>query len=272
VSYDPTLEGALTGAGPSSLTVHGRTITIDTHLLSIPSLSLNNDLVVSNTAPFVLSGLPGIYTLADNAGTGNTVSFTLTPGGLVTYAIKLQGILTGNGSTTLTVHGRTIKIDTHLLSIPTLVLNNTLLVTKTAAFTFTGLPGKQTLSDNLGSQAFVQFTITNQGGLTFAASLLQNLVLSVTGTTPPTLTVVGKTIQIDAIALSHRNIPTFQIVGAGSFSTSQVQTITLLPGPATFQDPTRELAFTVNLSGTVDYLHTLDGQFGNRGTRKLVVL
>ena len=58
----------------------------------------------------------------------------------------------------------------------------------------------------------------------------------------------------------------------GSFSTSQIQTVTLLPGAVTFEDATSELAFTVTLSGTVDYAHILDGQLGGRGTRRLVLL
>jgi hypothetical protein len=268
VSYDTALEGVLTGAGTSTLTLQGRTITIDTRRLSIPELSLNNDLIVTNTAPFVLSGLPGSYTLADNAGTGNSVSFSLMPRGSVSYAAKFQGILTGNGSSTLTVLGRTITIDTRRLSIPSLVLNNTLVVTNTAPFVFTGLPGTQTLSDNAGSHASVQFTLALDGSISYAAKLQG--ILSGNGTRA--LTVLGRTIQIDATALNGRNIPSFQILGVGSFSTSQIQTVTLLPGPATFQDATSEFAFTVTLSGTVDYAHILDGQLGGRGTRRLVLL
>jgi hypothetical protein len=267
VSYDSALEGALTGAGSATLTVLGRTITIDTRPLSIPVLSLNNDLIVSNTAPFVLSGLPGNYTLADYAGTGNSVSFTLRPGGSVSYAAKLQGILSGNGSSTLTVHGRTITIDTRPLSIPSLVLDNALVVGNTAPFVFTGLPGTQTLSE-AGSQVSVQFSVALNGSISYAAKLQG--ILSGNGT--QALTVLGRTIQIDATALSQRNIPTFQIAGVGSFSTSQIQTVTLLPGAVTFEDATSELAFTVTLSGTVDYAHILDGQFGGRGTRRLVIL
>jgi hypothetical protein len=186
VSYDSALEGVLTGAGTSTLTVQGRTITIDTRALSIPLLTLNNDMLVSNIAPFVLSGLPGSYTLANDAGTGNSVSFILAPDGSVNYAPKLNAILSGRGTSTLTV--------------------------------------------------------------------------------------LGRTIQINATALSQRNIPTFQIVGVGTFSTSQIQTVTLLPGPVTFVDATSEFAFTLTLSGTVDYVHLLDGQLGGRGTRELVIL
>src|SRR5206468_2809597 len=95
---------------------------------------------------------------------------------------------------------------------------------------------------------------------------------ALTGTGTRALTVHGETIQIDATALGRRNIASFQIAGVGSFSTSQVQTVTLLPGRAIYQDPTLQFAFTVSLADTVDFDQGLDGQVGGRGTRTLVLL
>src|SRR5262249_1930969 len=138
VSYDPALQGVLSGAGTSTLTVYGRTITVDTRPLSIPTLVLDGPVLAKNTALTTFTGLPGTYSLRDSRGSSALVPFTLAANGTISYAPSLQGILTGAGTTTLTVHGRSITIDTRSLSVPNVRLDNVLTVKNTAPFSFTG--------------------------------------------------------------------------------------------------------------------------------------
>src|SRR5262249_61702263 len=92
-------------------------------------------------APQAFAGLPGKYPLSDTTS-GAAVQFTVSPTGLVTYSPDQEGILTGTGTPTLTVHGVTVTLDTRPLSVPRLVLDNVVVVSNAAPQAFAGLPGK----------------------------------------------------------------------------------------------------------------------------------
>jgi hypothetical protein len=243
-------------------------ITIATRGLSVQGLVLDGQQQLPASGTTLLELAAGPHTLADAGNPAASVQFTVAAGGAISYDPSLEGALSGAGTSTLTVNGVTVTIDTTRLSTTRLALDTYVVVRNTAPFAFTGLPGLLTLSDNTGSGATIQFTLKPDGTVSYDASLEGAL----TGAGTSTLTVHGETIQIDATALSRRNIASFQIVGAGSFSTAQVQTVTLLPGPAIFQDDTLQFVFTITLTDTVDFDHALDGQVGGRGTRRLVLL
>src|SRR5262249_42561344 len=197
VGYDPTLEGILTGAGTSTLKGNGRAVTLDATALSLPRLVLDNAVLVPNSAPAVFTGLPGTYQLSDATGAPVGVSFTLNPDGTVAYNPTLEGVLTGAGTSTLRVNGRTISIDATALSLPRVVLDNTFVVTNAAAFTFTGLPGKYQIADGSGAPAAVSFSLNPNGTVGYDPALEGVL----TGAGTSVLKVHGATVTADATAL-----------------------------------------------------------------------
>src|SRR5262249_4497240 len=138
VTYDPALEGVLTGAGTRLLTVHGATVTVDTTRLSTAALTLDGALAVTRAPPsavtasaarLAFTALPGVHTLTDPNGTGAAVSFTLAAGNTVKYEPRLEGVLTGAGTSHLTVRGATVTVDVTRLSTAALTLDGALTVT-----------------------------------------------------------------------------------------------------------------------------------------------
>jgi hypothetical protein len=97
ISYDPLLQGALTGSGTTSLAVSGRAVTLDATALGVPSVSVDG-VAYAATAPFSVNLLPGQHSLNDGT---NVISFIVNPDGTVTYDPALQGTLVGSGTTSL---------------------------------------------------------------------------------------------------------------------------------------------------------------------------
>jgi hypothetical protein len=145
-------------------------VTVDITALSVSRLALDTDVSVSSAAPLQFTALPGTYTLWDYIGSGDTVQFILKPDGTVSYDPTLEGILTGEGTSTLTVRGATVTIDATALSQPELVLDNSVVVTNTAPFVFTALPGTYTLVDPQTGKT-IQFTINVDGTIDYDPSL-----------------------------------------------------------------------------------------------------
>ena len=83
VSYDPSLEGVVTGAGTSTLTVQGVAVTIDASALTKTQME-TGDGIFASTAPFTLQMIPGRQFLSDLT-TGNGVNFTVSANGAESY-------------------------------------------------------------------------------------------------------------------------------------------------------------------------------------------
>src|SRR5262249_35590676 len=142
----------------------------------------------------------------------------------------LAGLLSGAGSDTLTVNGRSVTIDATALAhdLPNLSLNyQGVTYHSDTSFTITVLPGTQYLHNNSSGGGAVLFKVANDGTVDYSNPLALSDTLEGRGTR--TLTLKGETIHIDARALSGVS-STFTIVGVGTFDTSTVQTLTLLPG------------------------------------------
>src|SRR4029077_12657663 len=106
------------------------------------TLALDGHIVVSNSAPLAFTAAPGSHTLQDSRGaTGTLLRFSVDADGTVSYDPSFQGIFTGAGTSTLTVAGVTVTLDTTHLSLIDLQLDNSLAVGNTAPFVFTTLPG-----------------------------------------------------------------------------------------------------------------------------------
>jgi hypothetical protein len=271
VSYDESngLAGLLSGANTTTLTVNGRTVAIDATALSLPVLDLNEEVTVRNGTPFATTILPGVQFLASAQGYGGSAVFSVANDGTVSYdeSNGLAGLLSGAGTSTLTVNGRTVAIDATALSLPLLDLNEEVNFPSAAPFTATVLPGVQYLYSATGYGGGVLFSVANEGTLDY--SFILNETLSGRGT--PQLAVLGDSIQIDARALSSTT-NTFTLTGIGTYPTGVVAALTLLPGWESFSAAAETLDFHVDEFSRVDYDPINDALVSGRGTSTLVLL
>src|SRR5262249_8954676 len=126
VDYNTSLDTFVTGRGTNTIVLDLFAVGVVSHL-SVP-LTLDGQ-------PLPLAGAtlrlgPGVHTLRDpNAVTGGTVDFTVTAGGTVDYNLDpaLNGVLSGSGTSTLTVNGRTMALATQAVPF-VLQLDQTLTV------------------------------------------------------------------------------------------------------------------------------------------------
>jgi hypothetical protein len=271
VSYDPTLEGALTGANTSALGVNGRTVTLNVGALTTPDLFLDEAVFVPVPSVFTGQLLPGVQTLRDGgAGAGGgPVVFTVSNAGTVVYDPSLKGALTGTGTPTLGVVGRTVTIDARALAATSSNLSLDAHSFPTASvFTAQMLPGAHDIAQ--GPFASVFFTLKNDGTLDFSNALAFSDVLEGRGTS--TLTVKGETNHVDARALSASS-PTFTLAGIGTFDATQVQSFTLLPGWEQLQVGDLTVDFSAELFDMIDFDPFVNfGIATGRGTDTLTLL
>jgi hypothetical protein len=122
VTYDPSLNGVLSGAGTaaSPLVVHGRTITVDARALrlSLPLVDLDHQVDFAGAAPLTATVLPGRQVVVSAYGYGGSADFSVGNDGTVDYGrlLDLSGTLSGRGTSVLVVHGDTVQIDARALS------------------------------------------------------------------------------------------------------------------------------------------------------------
>ena len=197
VSYDPSLEGVLRGAGTSTLTVQGVAVTIDASALTKPgSKPVMGSL--PSTAPFTLRMIPG-QQFVDDLGDGAGLYFTVSNSGTVSYDPSLEGVVTGAGTSTLTVQGVAVTIDASALTKTQLETGDGIFAS-TAPFTLRMIPGQQFI-DDLGDDDGLYFKVSNSGTVSYDPSL-EGVV---TGAGTSTLTVQGVAVTIDASALTKPN-------------------------------------------------------------------
>ncbi len=102
IEYHPQLEGALVGAGTSTLGLQGREITIDATFLDLPWIWVSYNLFQPVDGPIQVRLLPGIhYLILPEAD--EVIYFEVRPDGTIAYDPLREGILSGLGTTTLEV-------------------------------------------------------------------------------------------------------------------------------------------------------------------------
>jgi hypothetical protein len=116
VSYDPSLQGVLTGSGTSTLRVNGAPITIDATALSLPQLGLDIQIDFASAAPLSATVLPGIQYLYSASGYGGSLFFNVGNNGAVSYDRVLVETLSGQGTPNLVVNGDTVQVNAAALS------------------------------------------------------------------------------------------------------------------------------------------------------------
>jgi hypothetical protein len=263
VSYAPALQGILTGQGTSQLGVRGAAVTIDARALSAAGMMADYLIRESTSAPFTLRLLPGTHVVADAAGTG-AVNFTVNSSGAVAYAPALQGILTGQGTSTLVVHGAAVTIDARALSAAGVMADYLIRESTSAPFTLRLLPGTHVLADAAGTGA-VNFTVNSSGAVAYAPALQGILTVQGTGT----LVVRGAAVTIDATALGATSVLVDYTIRE---STSAPFTLRLLPGTHVVADAWgHAIVFVVNPDGTIRYDPALAGKLLGQGTTTLTI-
>jgi hypothetical protein len=136
-------------------------------------LVLNNDFGHPHAVgtPFIATLLPGTSVLGSaNSYFGGLVSFTLDNSGHIGYDSTLEGCLTGAGTTTLVVNGRTMTIDARAVTIPNLQLDNGVRFATACRFAATVLPGAQILQPNINNLT-LGFSVSNSGTVDYDHSL-----------------------------------------------------------------------------------------------------
>jgi hypothetical protein len=123
--FTPTPNGQPCAAGPECATgtcesgtcqPQGFAITLDATALSNKGLVLTgySAAPIDTTQPRALRLAVGTYSLQPAAGLPSSVSFTVNANGTVSYNPSLEGIVTGAGTSTLRVNGKSITITTRL--------------------------------------------------------------------------------------------------------------------------------------------------------------
>jgi predicted outer membrane repeat protein len=164
---------------------------LDLRSLSQSRLFLDGNQSLTNGLSPWLTLAPGTHYLSDGSA---SVAFTVAADGTVDYDVSLNPVLSGRGTTTLTVHGVSVTIDASGLGTaqnPTPLYLDGILQAATVV-TANLLPGPHVFASYGGAGQY--FTIADDGTLS-----LDNLLNgSVTGNT---LSITGRAVKIDASAL-----------------------------------------------------------------------
>jgi hypothetical protein len=266
VSFDSTLDGILRGQTTNTLVVKGAMITIDARKLSDPNLQLDTETGSTTSSSFSMTLLPGVHSVSQPLDPSTAVDFTVGLDGNVTYPTAPAGIFSGDGTSTLVVNGVTITIDAHLLSDPALQIDTYIQDLTATPFSVTLLPGNHTLQAQYQAGTAIGFAVDASGNVSYDSSL--DSILGLQG--PSTLLVFGETLQIDATAISS-TVSAFSVNEFSGLSTSQVQTLQVLPGTYNFSDSTLQFSFTLTTTDGLTYPSSLAGQVSANGNT-LVIL
>jgi predicted outer membrane repeat protein len=196
---------------------------LDLSSLSLSRLFLDGNQSLTNGLSPWLTLTPGTHYLSDGIA---SVAFTVAADGTVDYDASLNPVLSGRGTTTLTVHGVSLTIDASALGTlqnPTPLYLDGVLQAATAV-RVTLLPGVHYFASYGG--AGQSFTVADDGAL----SLTNALNGSVSGNT---LTITGRAVKIDASALGTAQNPTPLFLD-GILQAATVVTANLLPGRHAF--------------------------------------
>jgi hypothetical protein len=248
VSYDPSLEGVLTGAGTGDLTIQGRTVTLDASNLSAHWLWVDG-IQLNSTSAFSVNLLPGQHTF--HAEQGDSFSFTVTAGGVITDpAGVLSGFVSGLGTSTLTILGRVVRMDATALEQGVVWIDG-IAVGARQELTFTLLPGPHYFFSHNTNGNLYYFTVADDGtiaagdgihpttgiwyyapsGGTLTPTAAPASVVSVDPTNPSRLLVTGVAVTIDVSA--RPDVRQTWIDGV-PYAIAPRRTFHMLPGPHDF--------------------------------------
>jgi len=249
VDYAAGLAGLLTGAGGTTLALHGLGITVDDADLSYDNTTLYGTGWRAHQVVRTYRLWPGASSVVTTSG--NTVPFSVTGTGLVGYAAGLEGLLTGAGTTTVAVHGFPITLDMTDLGYANATVSGVAFGVPRPVRTLRLLPGTHNVIANGGYT--VPFTVTTTGKVQYDPK--PQGILTGAGTT--IVAVHGFPITVDVTDLAYGNVT---VSGVAFGVPRPARIIRLLPGVHNvITNGGLTVPFTVTATGTVQYDPKLQG-------------
>ena len=143
VDIDPEYDEFLSGRGTSTLLIHGAPVVVDASALTHPSPFMFSAQVLSSESAQTVGLLPGGHFVGYNACCGQRPEVTIQIGldGTVDYDPLLEGVLLGQGTSSLTVAGATFSIDATNLDAPSFVVGSYIRLSTATVHELTVIPG-----------------------------------------------------------------------------------------------------------------------------------
>lgn len=240
------------------LAVHGLPVTLDATGADYYNITVSGAGWPAPQAVRTFRLLPGTHSVV--TANGNSVPFTVTADGTVTYADALDGVLklAGNGKT-LQVHGFRVTLDATDTDYTNTTVSGTGWRTPQAVRELRLLPGAHRVVASDGSS--VPFTVTADGLVRSGSPLLT--------ATGAVLAIHGLPVTLDVTDLGYANA---SIEGVAFGTPRPARTLRVFPGAhrvVTGGGPT--VAFTVDDRGFVGYDPALRGLLTGEGGRTLAV-
>jgi Ca2+-binding RTX toxin-like protein len=246
VSYDPTLEGILTGQGTSELQVNGAVVRIDTGTLHPTYMSVD---YVPQTPGEALTTrlLPGDHFVYTH---GSAVAwFKVETDGTVSYDPALEGILTGQGTNELQVNGAEVNIDATAL-FPVYTTVDYVVQDPREKLTTRLVPGDHFVYTHAGAVSW--FKVGTDGKFNYDPTLEGIL----TGQGTNSLKLNGRTVSFNPGAMADKPYSLDYV----AIDPDQPFQANLLPGQHFISTVSGNvLYFTVGVDGVTDYDPALEG-------------
>src|SRR5581483_7713626 len=116
-----SLDGALSGRGTTSLSLLGRAVALDASALGVSAVAVDGTWL-DVAGPLALRLMPGQhYVYAQGVFT----YFTVNADGTLDYDASLDGALTGRGTASLSLLGRTVTLDVSALGVSAVAVDGT---------------------------------------------------------------------------------------------------------------------------------------------------
>lgn len=257
IDYPANPHELLSGAGTGTLAVHGMPVTLDSSDTDYYSMTISGAGWPAPRAVRTFRLLPGTHSAV--TANGNSLPFTITADGTVSYADGLDGPFTGAGGTTLRVHGFRVTLDTTDVDYDNTTVSGTGWRPPQAVREYRLLPGGHGVVAHDGLT--VPFTVTAAGLVTHEHPLLTG-----SGTV---LAVHGLPVTLDATDLSYANVT---VEGVAFGTPRPPRTVRIFPGAhRVLANGGLTVSFTVDDRGFVGYEPGLEGLLTGRDTSTLAV-
>jgi FlgD Ig-like domain/Carboxypeptidase regulatory-like domain len=268
VSYAPSFESFLDGAGTTTLTVRGFDVSFDATALTCPTFRISHvTAFLPTTSVQNATMLPLDFYGLDDTGS-NQIVFHLDYDGHFQLVPGSEDYLFGAGTSTLTIRGFDFTVDATALASPTFrLLGHSPIIPTSVVQGFTGIPGAYLFFD-VSSNNFL-FNVDADGRI----QVLPANAAFTSGAGTSELLVSGFTFHFDVCGLAplaaQFNISGHMLDGA---STSTPHTLIGIPGPGYFLVSAGDLLFfTIDAGGNFSDLQAtfLGIPVGGAGTNTL---
>lgn len=216
--------------------------------------------------PISLDLAPGEHQLWGAQGAGAT-TFRVEYDGTIRYDAALEGALTGAGTNTLNVIGRTVTLDASALGLPGIWIDGVAVSGAQQDLPVNLLPGAHSLFSHGTSGNSYTFTVADSGDI--ISTTAPAGVIDIDTADAARLIISGRPVTFDVSA--RPDIMGLWINGrAYSFTGSRAQTLNFLPGTHRFFTATGDTyRFTVSDAGVITSIDAPAGILNGVGTATL---